>query len=378
LFQIGILFGGRSTEHSVSLRSGTYIYNTLDREKFKVKPILISKEGDWLYSQKWNSDWVIPDSILSHATSEEFSDLVYQEFQTKISPTANKPWTDPSCGGCDLYVIGLHGGEGEDGRIQAFLDTVGIPYTGSAVLASSLAMDKFRSNLIFESQGIPVAKNIDITREQFLFHYELNRPGQSWAEINGSHCLNFPVFSKPTTGGSSVGTFRSDSAMEWEEKIFEVFKTEERMLVQENIQGREVSCGILERPSARGWKPFALSPTEIIPETNFFDYEAKYIPGKSREVTPPNMDTEWIRKIQEYSLLAHQSLGCRGYSRSDFIVSEQGIPWILETNTLPGMTGTSLIPQQAAVGGLSMKKVFTWLIQLGLERKGIQWPWEEY
>lgn len=374
MFHIGILFGGRSTEHSVSLRSGTYIYNTLDRELFKVKPILVSKDGDWYYPQDWNLEWNLSDTILSQSSSEEFPSIVLQEFKDKVSDHGYKPWKDPSCGGCVLFVLGLHGGEGEDGRIQAFLETVGIGYTGSGVLASSLAMDKYRSNLIFESQGIPVAKSIDITREMFYLYYNKDQPGISWDKLNHSIGLQFPVFSKPTTGGSSVGTFRSDNPIEWEAKILEIFQSEERMLVQENIQGREVSCGVLEKPTESGWQSFALPPTEIIPESKFFDYEAKYIPGRSKEVTPPIMDANWIEKIQEYSLLAHNSLGCRGYSRTDFIVSESGVPWILETNTLPGMTGTSLVPQQAKAIGLSMKEVFTWLVRLGLEKINIRWP----
>jgi len=281
---------------------------------------------------------------------------------------AHPAWQDPSCGGCKIFAIGLHGGEGEDGRIQAFLEMTGIAYTGSGVLASSLAMDKFRANIIFQSQGIPVAKFAEIHKDEFIKLESTHKEKNFWEAWNENHKFQFPVFCKPTTGGSSVGAFRSDNSEHWQAKLKEIFLTESRMLVQENTKGREVSCGVLEKWDGMEWQKFALPPTEIIPSTEFFNYEAKYIPGKSREVTPAEMPKETIDKIQKFSLLAHTILGCRGYSRADFIVTEDGIPWILETNTLPGMTGTSLVPQQVAVIDISMKDVFSWLIQSGLER----------
>jgi D-alanine-D-alanine ligase len=365
LISIGVLMGGRSSEHDVSLRSSSFIYNTLDRTRFRVKPILVSRMGKWFYPNDWNLEWEVPKI----SVDLNYSNTVLNAFIESTKSLPQDPWTDPSCGGCELIVIGLHGGEGEDGRIQAFLEMTGIAYTGSGVLASSLAMDKFRSNLIFKTQGIPVAKFAEITRDEWNL-FQINKdPKEIWNNWNFKNGLNFPVFTKPTTGGSSVGTFRADTASEWVEKIEKVFESENRMLVQENIKGREVSCGVIRKLDGINWETFALPPTEIIPQSEFFNYEAKYTPGKSKEVTPPNMPSDWIQKIQEYSLIAHNVLGCFGYSRTDFIVTEDGIPWILETNTLPGMTGTSLIPQQADAIGISMKEVFTWLVLQGLARK---------
>jgi D-alanine-D-alanine ligase len=376
LISVGVLLGGRSTEHNISLRSGTFIYNTLDRSKFQVKPVLISLQGEYFYPDGWNLDWSIPTEWMTQYSNEEYSRVVLEHFCNSLKAKSSAPWTDPGCGNCEMFVLGLHGGEGEDGRIQAFLEYCNIPYTGSGVLASALAMDKFRSNMIFENQGIPVAKCLDISKKDFLRHYNPDTPGSTWEKLVSGKGMRFPVFSKPTTGGSSVGTFPAVNKLEWEQKILTAFESEERMLVQENIKGREVSCGVLEAPDGNGWKRIALPPTEIIPQSEFFDYQAKYVPGMSLEVTPPDMDKGWIAKIQEYSLLAHAALGCSGYSRTDFIVTDDGIPWILETNTLPGMTGTSLVPQQAEKIGIPMKDVFNWLIRLGLERKNIPWPWE--
>ncbi|MCZ8239651.1 MAG: D-alanine--D-alanine ligase [Leptospiraceae bacterium] len=364
MIPVGVLMGGKSSEHDVSLRSSSFIYNTLDRSLFKVKPIFISKDGFWYYSDEWNPNWKVPEIPVN----EDYSKNVLASFVNLTNAKPKLAWQDPSCGGCKIFVLGLHGGEGEDGRMQAFLEMTGISYTGSGVLASSLAMDKYRSNLIFQSQGIPVAKFAEIKKDEFLKLEKLNQGNNIWQEWNQAYNLSFPVFCKPTTGGSSLGTFRSDNEDVWQSKLKKIFETENRMLVQENTKGREVSCGVLERWDGAEWSKFALPPTEIIPSSEFFDYEAKYIPGKSREVTPAEMPKEIIDKIQRYSLLAHNALGCRAYSRTDFIVTEDGTPWILETNTLPGMTGTSLIPQQASAVGISMKDVFSWLVQSGLER----------
>lgn len=377
MFQIGVLFGGRSSEHNISLRSGTYIYNTLDRTKFRVKPILIDSEGYYYYPKSWDLAWSIPSDWASLYSGKDYGIRVLEKFLTDTGAEKKTLWEDPSLGGVEGIFLGLHGGEGEDGRLQAVLETIGLPYTGSGVLASALAMDKYRSNHLFSSVGIPVASSVDLTKKEFYRYYREGEPGKAWENCLGGKGIQLPVFSKPTTGGSSVGTFRSETPEEWESKIREVFETESRMLVQENIRGREVSCGVLEKPSHGSWEKFALPPTEIIPLTEFFDFSAKYIPGKSQEITPPKMDPNWITKIQELSILAHETLGCSGYSRTDFIVTESGTPWILETNTLPGMTGTSLVPQQAEHVGISMQDVFTWLVHLALERKNIPVPWVE-
>ena len=178
--------------------------------------------------------------------------------------------------------------------------------------------------------------------------------------------MNFPVFIKPTTGGSSVGVGKANNIIEIVSKLNELFLTENSVLIQENISGIEVSCGVLEKKIGQSYEAFSLYPTEIVPTNEFFDYEAKYKLGKSQEITPARISKELTDSIRESALLAHKILGCKGYSRTDFIL-QNNKPYILETNTLPGMTETSLIPQQAAYAGFAMKDVFDWLIQNALE-----------
>lgn len=344
--KIALFFGGVSGEHIISIRSSSFIFATIDREKYDVCPIYIDLNGKF---------WIptIPNPIYPDPTGKtetEFS----QEFNSgnKIL-SASAPGMIRELGFSSVF-LGLHGGAGEDGRIQGFLDTLGIPHTGSGVLASALAMDKFRANLLFQTTGIPVAP--------FL---ELERGKSDARKILLNLPFSYPVFIKPTLGGSSVNTGMAKTAEEAMTLVDKIFVSEDRVLVQKLISGTEVSIGVLEKPEGKKRKAFSLVPTEIRPKSEFFDFEAKYTKGASEEITPAPVGDQITKTLQEYSLLCHEILGCKGYSRTDFIISD-GVPFVLETNTLPGMTGTSLIPQQANALGISMKEVFTWLLEISL------------
>lgn len=256
----------------------------------------------------------------------------------------------------DAAFLGVHGGQGEDGSLQGFLEIHQIPYTGSQVMASALAMDKLRSNQLFGLAGIPVAKFVELEKgKEDVKRFVLNLP------------FGFPIFIKPTLGGSSVNTGPAKTPEEAITLIEKIFVTESRVLLSELISGKEVSIGVLEKKNGNVWEPFPLVPTEIRPKSEFFDYTAKYTKGGSIEITPAEVSEEMTKTLQTYALLCHKILNCRGYSRSDFIIKAD-IAYVLETNTLPGMTGTSLIPQQAEALGIQMKDVFTWLLlqSLGL------------
>ncbi|MCT8332380.1 D-alanine--D-alanine ligase [Leptospira sp. 85282-16] len=344
--KIALLFGGISGEHIISIRSSYFIFNTIDRDKYQVCPIYIDQSGKF---------WIptVKDPLYPDPTGKTDSDFL-KEF------SAQNHITKPSTGagllehGFLAAFLGLHGGAGEDGRIQGFLDVLGIPHTGSGVLASALAMDKYRANLLFQTIGIPVAPFVDLEKGKTDARKTvLNLP------------FDFPIFIKPTLGGSSVNTGMAKTPEEAMLLVDKIFVTEDRVLIQKLITGTEVSIGVLEKKEGGKRIPFALVPTEIRPKSEFFDFEAKYTKGGSEEITPAPVGEEITKKLQEYTLLCHEILGCKGYSRTDFIISD-GVPYVLETNTLPGMTGTSLIPQQAKALGIDMKEVFTWLLSLAL------------
>lgn len=356
MLKIAVLLGGKSTEHEISLKSSNFIFQTLDRSKYQIKPVLIDKEGNWLIPNSFDAK--LPDIkfISEKYPLDEVSKIYKSEFIT-LNDIKNSNGISLSDLDCDLVFIGLHGGDGENGILQAYLKMNSIPFTGSSVLASALAMDKERANYLFLAAGLNVAKFINVIKKDFSIKGE--------GFLQNFH-LRFPVFLKPTMGGSSVGVGKANNILEVATKLNELFQTEYSVLIQENISGVEVSCGVLEKKVGQNFEAFPLQPTEIVPSNDFFDYEAKYKVGKSEEITPARISKELITSIQESALLAHKILGCKGYSRTDFII-QNNTPYILETNTLPGMTETSLIPQQAAYAGFAMKDVFDWLIENAMD-----------
>jgi D-alanine-D-alanine ligase len=348
--KVALLFGGSSTEHEISLKTGSFIFHTLDRSKYTVKAIPITKTGDWYIPKAYESHF--PDlSLFPFPASDEF----FKSFEKENNLISQKGISIHTLD-AEVVVLGLHGGQGEDGTIQGLLASHNLPFTGSGVLASALAMDKEKANRIFAQAGFFVAPFLSITQEEFRQNKEKC--------LQDAMLLGDVLFVKPALGGSSVGVGMAHNVFELTKRLDELFLSEPKVLIQKNIVGVELSCGVLEKREGLFRKSFSLTPTEIVPETQFFDFEAKYL-GKSREITPARVSAEVTKEVQRFALLAHNVLGCRGYSRTDFIIQDEK-PYVLETNTLPGMTATSLIPQQAKYAGIEMKQVLDWLIELAI------------
>ena len=238
----------------------------------------------------------------------------------------------------DVIFPIVHGTFGEDGTLQAILEIFGKPYVGSRVLASALAMDKVTSTKLLKSQGLSTPPLLD------------------------DRIAKFPCVVKPRASGSSVGVSIVRSRKDLNAAL-RLAKREGEPMIQEFIQGLELTCGVLE--FERG-NPFALPVTEIIPKSKFFDYKAKYTKGGSDEITPARIPSALAKKVQLAALLAHKTLGCRHISRSDFIISKSKKVYYLETNTAPGMTATSLIPQAARAAGISLPELAHTLVQATL------------
>ena len=247
----------------------------------------------------------------------------------------------------DFVFIAMHGVFGEDGRIQALLEWINVPYSGSGVLSSAMAMDKGISNDLYRAVGMNVPHYVVFNRN----------------DRKGKYNFEIPAVIKPVDGGSSVGVSIAKSKQEFNKALKKAFKENERLMVQQFIKGREFTCGVLEDRKGRA---FALPPTEIIPKSSkFFDYKAKYSVGGSQEITPAHLPKMMTKKMQAMALKAHQVLGCRGMSRSDFILKGSTF-YILETNTIPGMTQTSLLPQAAKAAGISFSEMLDLIISAGL------------
>jgi D-alanine-D-alanine ligase len=311
--KILLIYGGPSSEHEVSLKSGKMVAAHLDRTKYLVDQVLITKKGLWKFTPK--------QTLKLESALKYIGDRKY-----------------------DVAFIVLHGFFGEDGKIQSVLESIRLPFTGSDMVSSAMAMDKSHSNKVFSRNGLLVPKFQVIDSAGY--------------KLKPTIKVKPPFVVKPVDGGSSVGTSIVHHKRHADSALKKSFKIADEAMVQEYIAGREFTCGVIEKNG----KPFSLVPTEIIPKSSFFDFKAKYAIGGSSEITPPNLPPDKIKEIQSLALKAHLALGCRGMSRSDFILKGSKL-YILETNTIPGMTATSLLPQGAKAAGISFPELLDLIIQ---------------
>jgi D-alanine-D-alanine ligase len=248
----------------------------------------------------------------------------------------------------DFAFLNLHGRPGEDGLIQAMLDAVGCPYQGSGPAGSFLALDKAAAKEVFRHHGLPTPN----------WEYVPSRPAPGWKPS-----ISLPVFVKPNLGGSSLGMHRVADPRDLSPAMDGIFSVGEGVLLEECVAGMEVTCPVL------GDAALPLILIRPLTGTGYFDYRSKYEPKQAEEICPAPVDSTLARRVQDITLAAHRALGLSGCSRADFMVRD-GAPFLLEVNTLPGMTPTSLLPQSAAAAGLDFPALLTRLIELGLEQRG--------
>jgi len=291
--RIGVLAGGVSAEREVSLRSGDAVYKALLDLGYNAVFIDVSKD---------------------------------------ICSTVREQ-------GVEIAFIVLHGGQGENGAIQGMLEVLDIPYTSSGILASSLAMDKVASKAMFSSHGIPVAPFIVVRRKEVE-----NRGRINTQAITAITEFPLPWVVKPATEGSSIGVSIVRQEAEIEGALKQAFAFGDRVLAERYIKGKEIQIGILGQT--------VLGGVEVRPLKEFYNYEAKYTPGMTNYILPPEIDRSKYGTIKAFALEAHNALGCRGATRIDFILDESNNPFLLEVNTIPGMTETSLLPKIAKLAGL--------------------------
>lgn len=304
--KIAVLYGGISGEREVSLSSGQGIIEALKQNKHEVVEIDFH-----------------PDRIQEIITLD-----------------------------ADLVFIGLHGKFGEDGRIQGLLDMLEIPYVGSGVLASALAMDKAKAKQILATHKLPVARSN-------VYRMTETTDKKSLAErINSNYTLPFVI--KPNREGSTLGLTIVHSRDQTEEAIAKAAASDDAILAEAFIKGRELTVPVMGSTD----KEKALPIIEIIPKNDLYDYESKYTSGGSEHIIPARIGEEMTRKIQSHAVQAHQLLGCETYSRVDFILTEDNSPIILEVNTLPGMTPTSLFPDAAKKAGMSYAEMIEAFVDL--------------
>ncbi|MEE0846087.1 MAG: D-alanine--D-alanine ligase [Eggerthellaceae bacterium] len=270
---------------------------------------------------------------------------------TEFDPSIKKDLIALMQGDFDVAFLALHGRGGEDGTIQGFLETIALPYTGSGVCASALAMNKCKAKQIFRSAGLPTLPSVTLNRTDDYSIDEI-------VGKLGDHCVI-----KASKEGSSIGLYIEQGKAAIQEAIGKAFEHDDQVLVEKYCKARELTVGVIGNDH-----PHALPIIEIVPKNDFYDYEAKYAPGGSQHLCPAPIDEGLTASIQNTAEGAHKALGCHGYSRTDFLLEGNGAFWVLETNTLPGMTATSLLPDAASKIGMSYEQLCARLIELALEQ----------
>ena len=319
MLNVAIVCGGDSGEQEVSVKSAGQVFHHLDRSKFIPFLVWISRHG-WVCRMDEKEVPVDKD----HFTFE-------QEGKT-IRP--------------DVVFNAIHGTPGEDGKLQGYLDMLGIPYTSSGVTTSALTFNKSFCKKVVASMGIRTANSVHLYRRTHDPVYAV------WEEIA------FPCFVKPNNGGSSVGMSKVNRAEELDAALQKAFHEDDEVLVEDFIQGRELTCGVIRSEG----KVIAFPVTEIISKTDFFDYEAKYKEGLAEEVVPANIPEDVSEKCRNISMDLYEKLNCHGVVRFDYIYSNYEFNF-LEVNTVPGLSEQSIVPKMARAHGWTMKELFTRMIE---------------
>lgn len=342
--RIVVLAGGLSTERDVSISSGFLVAEALRKKGHNVVLLDVFTgyeesicDIDALFKQNYS----FTENFSVGKTRSDISEVI--ENRLNKSPRYIGTNVIEICSEADITFLALHGGEGENGQTQATLDLFGIKYTGSGYLGSALAMHKGIT------KGVFVQNKISTPKGEIFKNPE---DAQNWK--------TFPCVVKPCCGGSSVGIAKADDRESYIEAVKDAFRYEKEIVVEQFVTGREFSVGVL------GGK--ALPPIEIAPKSGFYDYASKYQAGATVETCPADIDKETDKKLRDAAVEAYKALHLESYARVDFLLDENGVEYCLEANTLPGMTPTSLLPQEAAVEGLDYPELCEKIIEISLEK----------
>ncbi|MDF2522915.1 MAG: D-alanine/D-alanine ligase [Clostridiales bacterium] len=355
--KIAVIFGGQSSEHEVSRVSAESVIKNINRDKFDVVMMGITKEGRWLRydgpaEKLGTGEW---QALAEASALNDRPVALSQENSAREIVTAAGAGSD---GNIDVVFPVLHGCNGEDGTIQGLFELAGIPYVGCGVLGSALGMDKAYSKIVFEKEGIPQGKYLTFSRKQIE-----REPENLVRQVEEQ--LEYPCFVKPSNAGSSVGVSKAHNREELVEALKFAARYDRRILVEEFINGREVECAVLGNED-----PIASTVGEVVPCNEFYDYKAKYESGDNSEVViPAKLPSETINRIREFAVKAFKALDCSGLSRVDFFVhKETGEILINEINTLPGFTKISMYPKLWEATGIPYSELIERLIDLAIER----------
>jgi D-alanine-D-alanine ligase len=350
--RVAIIFGGRSGEHEVSLRSAASIIRAMDRQKYEIIPIAITREGRWLTSAKATK--LLPQEVIGEVTEPVVllgdptqQALMHFDGDMHLKETRK----------VDVVFPVLHGPYGEDGTIQGLLELADVAYVGCGVLASAVGMDKEVMKRLFQEAGLPIVRYLAFTRAVWESNQEkiLRRVLKE---------IGLPAFVKPANLGSSVGITKVKRKDQLKEAIDLAAEYDRKILVEEAITGREIEVSVVGND-----QPIASLPGEIIPGAEFYDYDDKYISDTAQLIIPAQLPKRHVTQIQQYAIRAFQAIDGAGMARVDFFIERETNRIIVnEINTIPGFTSISMYPKLWEASGLSYSELVDRLIQLAIER----------
>lgn len=353
--RLGILFGGKSAEHEVSLQSAKNVIEAVDPEKYDIVLITIDKRGHWYLADP--SELLLnPDNpkLIRLIQSDEQLAIVLGDDNQQLIRLKSKEPVDP----LDVIFPILHGPYGEDGTIQGLLKLANIPFVGAGVLGSAVGMDKDVMKRLLRDAGIPIARFVTLNRDsgdQARFRVLVEQMGS-------------PLFVKPANLGSSVGVHKVSAEDQFESAVREAFQFDSKILVEEFIQGREIECSVLGNEN-----PMASVPGEIHPQHEFYSYEAKYIDEKGAVLEiPANLPAHVVTAIQDMAIRSFQALCCGGMARVDLFLQGDEEIIINELNTIPGFTRISMYPKLWEASGISYSALIDRLVTLAMERNELE------
>jgi D-alanine-D-alanine ligase len=382
--RVGVLFGGRSGEHEISLLSAASVVDAIDKSKYEVVPIGISKAGRWLtagdaeallhgkapdeskHLRAGDPDATPGAAVLAAGEAVVVPPEPVRRGAGSLTPFQGDPAilrrASDRAINVDVIFPVLHGTFGEDGTIQGLLELADLPYVGAGVLGSAAGMDKDVMKALFRSAELPIVKHITILRSEWDADHKK-------AESKIDRALKYPVFVKPANLGSSVGISKAHSRKELGPAIYEAAKFDRKIVVEQGVGGakqkaREIECSVLGND-----RPQASVPGEIVPMKEFYDYSAKYLDEGSELIIPAKLAKAETKKVQELAIRAFQAVDCSGLARVDFLMDPKTRKlFVNEINTMPGFTAISMYPKLWAASGLSYPDLIDRLIQLGIER----------
>lgn len=347
--KLGLLYGGKSAEHKVSLQTALAVIKALDHSKYDIHPIYISEQGEWIRGGQLTGP------------VEDVKKLILTESGTSISPVSLNTELFPAQSSehqeaIDVVFPLLHGPNGEDGTVQGLLELVNIPYVGNGVLASSAGMDKVIMKNIFAQAGLLQAKYVSYIRSEWK-----QNPEEAYSKVEAE--LGYPCFVKPANLGSSVGISRATNRESLEKAFEEAFIFDRKVIIEEAIIGREIEIGVLGNDN-----PSCSVVGEIVPKKDFYDYKAKYEDGDTALIIPADITEEQYETVKSEAIKAFKALDCSGLVRADFFLTKEGEVIINEVNTMPGFTPFSMFPLLWQEAGVSYPELIEKLVNLAIER----------